>query len=147
MNIDVHSCLPDIAFVPFSRSENQVRSIDIGMPASKNRMRSFRARRALAESAEQKESRLAVDRKYRKQRLADFRVQKPSEEWQTYLASRSQYEVKRLADKRAKENGKDRNVHLTAKCAKEASRRQNLRACETDEQRKTRLERDRDQHR
>ena len=41
--------------------------MDIRLSTSTNRMRAFRARRALVETAEQKESRLAVDRQYRKQ--------------------------------------------------------------------------------
>ncbi len=72
--------------------------MDVGMGTSKNRMRAFRARRALVETAEQKGSRLAVDRQYRKQRLADFNAKKTDEEKQTHRVSRSQYEVKRLAD-------------------------------------------------
>ena len=76
-------------------------------------MRFFRARRALAESAEQKESRLAVDRQYRKQRLADFRVQKPSEEWQTYLVSHSQYPRKKIAAKTAVNPGFSRATAIS----------------------------------
>ena len=72
--------------------------MDIRISTSKNRLRAFHARRALVETAEQKESRLAVDRQYRKQRLADFGVKKTDEEKETHLVSRSQYEVKRLAD-------------------------------------------------
>ena len=82
--------------------------MDMQIPTSKNRMRAFRGRRALAETTEQKESRLAVDKQYRKQRLADFRVKKTNEEKHTHLISRSQYEVKRRADKRAKENATER---------------------------------------
>jgi hypothetical protein len=111
-------------------------------------MLAFRARRALVETAEQKESRLSVDKQYRKRRLIDFSLKnKTDEEKQTHLISRSQYEVKRLADKRTKENAKEREERLTAKRAKEMSRRHNLRAHETDVERNTRLERDRDQHR
>ena len=96
--------------------------MDIRLSTSTNRMRAFRARRALVETAEQKESRLVADRQYRKQRLIDFGVEKTDEEKQTHLISRSQYEVKRLADKRAKENAKERKERLTAKRAKEINR-------------------------
>jgi hypothetical protein len=128
-------------------SPPKIPSTDTGMSTSKNRMRAFRARRALVETAEQKESRLAVDRQYRKQRLADFRVEKTNEEKQTHLVARSQYEVKRLADKRTKENPEERKERLTAKRVKEMSRQQNLRARETDAERNSRLKRDRDEHR
>ena len=50
--------------------------MDMQISTSKNRMRAFRARRALVETTEQKDSRLAIDRQYRKQRVADFRVKK-----------------------------------------------------------------------
>jgi hypothetical protein len=122
-------------------------SIDIQMSTSKNRMRAFRAGRTLIETPEQKESRLAVDRECRKQRLVNLHLKQTNEEKQIHLVSRSQYEVKRLADKRAKENAKERKERLTDKREKEMNRRQNLRARETDAARNTRLECDRDQHR
>ena len=132
---------------PKYRSQQQELSIRTPMATSKNRMRAFRARRALMENAEQRESRLAIDRQYRRQRLADFRHQKTNEDWQKYLLSRSQYEVNRLANTRAKENEKDRGKCLAVKCAKERDRRQKLRVCKTDTQRNMRLQHDRDRHR
>jgi hypothetical protein len=60
-----------------------------------------------------KESRLTVDREYRKQRWADFCVKKTNEEKQTHLVSRIQYEVKHLADQGAQENAKERKERLT----------------------------------
>jgi hypothetical protein len=71
--------------------------MDMQISTSKNRMRAFRARRALVDTAEQKDSHLAIDRQYRKQWVADFRVKKTNEEKHTHLISRSQYEVNRLA--------------------------------------------------
>ena len=56
--------------------ENKLPLMDMQISTSKNRMRAFRARRALAETTEQKESRLAIDRQYRKQRVDDFRLKK-----------------------------------------------------------------------
>ena len=50
--------------------------MNTSMSTSKYRMRAFRARRALVETAEQKENRLAVDRQYRRQRVADFSTKK-----------------------------------------------------------------------
>jgi hypothetical protein len=67
--------------------------MDMQIPTSKSRMRAFRGRRALAETTEQKESRLATDRQYRKQRLRDFSVRKTNEDKHTHLISRSQYET------------------------------------------------------
>ena len=96
------------------------------MSTSKYRMRAFRARRALVETAEQKENRLAVDRQYRRQRVAEFSTKKNNEERQTHLVSRSQYKVKPLADKRAKENAEERRKRLRAKRAKEMSRQQKM---------------------
>ena len=105
-------------------------------------MRAFRTRRALLETAEQKQSRLSADRQYRRQRLTDFYAKKTSEEKEAHLVSRSQYEVKRLADKRTKESAVEREERLRAKRAKEMNRRQNLRARETNAERYTRLESD-----
>jgi hypothetical protein len=76
-------------------------------------MRAFRAGRTLIETPEQKESRLAVDRECRKQRLVNLHLKQTNEEKQIHLVSRSQYEVKRLADKRAKENAMERNEPST----------------------------------
>jgi hypothetical protein len=59
-----------------SSPENKLPLMDMQISTSKNRMRAFRARRALAETTEQKETRLAIDRQYRKQRVDDFRLKK-----------------------------------------------------------------------
>jgi hypothetical protein len=73
------------------------------------------------ETVEQNETRLATDRWYRRQRLADLQVKKRKEEKDAHLVSCCQHQAQSIADKRAKENEEEKGERLRVKGAKEVS--------------------------
>jgi hypothetical protein len=72
-------------------------SNNLNMSTSKNRMAAFWARRVRLATTEQKEARLSVDRRYRRNRLESIRANKNKQEKEDHVI------IKRVKERRGRE--------------------------------------------